>query len=356
MQKLIREFGSEFDLASNGEYIGSDINQAFFNNAVLLRSGRDGLRAIAKKYNGLYNRLVLPALCCESMVSPFQSNGYDVVCFKLNNDLTGNAEDVLAKLQPNDVFLYMNYFGIQSFSDETLELIRACFADLIMIEDKTHDFFSSKCNGFVPNFTVCSIRKWLAIPDGGLLFSEDEQVKFEKENNTFFADIRTEGLKNKSEYLKFGNPQLKELFRSQLDNANDYMDNDYTVAVQSQESQEILREVNFNKIVQVRRGNIRALFEQLKNIAGIKHLQSFSSDNCVLYYPILVDNRIEIQKKLAENNIYCPVIWPLPPLFVGICEVSDYISEHILAIPCDQRYRSSDMEYISTSLKKILGA
>ncbi|MNI24204.1 hypothetical protein D3C73_778160 [compost metagenome] len=67
-----------------------------------------------------------------------------------------------------------------------------------------------------------------------------------------------------------------------------------------------------------------------------------------------MENRDAIQRDLADKTIYCPVIWPLPKRALGICEVSDYISKNMLALPCDQRYRKSDIEHICNVLGQLL--
>ncbi len=355
MLGLMREIGSEFDLDSNNDYIDSGINQSFFKGAELFRSGRDALKAIAIKYKDSYKRIVLSALCCESMVTPFQANGYEVSYLKMNPNFTTNIGDVLSKLQSTDVFLYMNYFGIQSLSDEKLQLIRDRFPSVILIEDKTHDILSIKCNEFIPDFIVCSIRKWLAIPEGGILYSQADQEVFPKALDTFFEDVRSEAFKNKSDYLKSGDARLKELFRRQLVEANSYLDNDAAVVEMSSRSYKLLRNICFKDIVRVRRINTHILSQQLKDVAGIKQLCFFEPNKVSLYYPILVGDRDKLQKALAEKNIYCPVIWQLPKHAKGVCEVSDYVANHMLALPCDQRYGVSDMQHVSSALKSILG-
>lgn len=67
-----------------------------------------------------------------------------------------------------------------------------------------------------------------------------------------------------------------------------------------------------------------------------------------------MNERDEIKNKLAKQGIYCPVIWPLPRQAIGVCEVSEYTSKHMLAIPCDHRYRATDIEYICDILSGIL--
>jgi len=356
MQDIMREIGSEYDLESNNNYIELDINQSFFKKAELFRSGRDALKAIAFRYKSLYNRIVLPALCCESMVTPFIRNGYDVVFFKLNPDISANAEDILSRLQHKDIFLYMNYFGVQSLSDEVLQQIKKIFPKTIMIEDKTHDILSPRCNEFIPDYMVCSIRKWLAISDGGVLYTQGDTGYICKEYDPFFSDIRTNALRNKSDYLKSQNMNLKDLFRSQFEEANEYLDKDKSIVGMSSKSYELLKRINFSKIAEVRFENIRILCQELKDIDQIKKIHSINANKIALYYPIIVDSRNDVQQELANNGIYCPVIWPLPKKAVGICEVSDYISSNMLALPCDQRYVAIDMVHISTILKRIFGA
>ena len=63
--------------------------------------------------------------------------------------------------------------------------------------------------------------------------------------------------------------------------------------------------------------------------------------------PLLVDNRDDVQKKLAENGLYAPVLWPLCDEAKAICENSNYVSEHMLALPIDQRYDWDDIEDIA---------
>lgn len=347
------EIGSEFDFDSNNEFI--DINEptSFLKDAEFYRSGRDALKAIATNYKGNYKRILLPALCCESMVVPFQTNGYEILYYKLNFNLTANVDDVLSKLQSTSLFLYMNYFGIQSFSEEDLQLIKQSFNSVIMIEDRTHDVLFLRQTCFVPDFTVCSIRKWLALPDGGLLYSKNDKLDESAENDVYFSDVRKKALKNKSEYLESGKPHLKELFRQQLSDANTYLDNDKAVVSMSEESLEILRYINFKKISEIRRENVKVLHQALINIKTVKLIIESSIEEPMLYYPVIFNDRDRTQRVLAEKGIFCPVIWPLPQGAKGLCKVADYISTNMLALPCDHRYGSSDIEHIIKMLIKV---
>jgi dTDP-4-amino-4,6-dideoxygalactose transaminase len=352
---MIREYGSEFDLDSNNEYYIIEKKEFIFKDAELFRSGRDALRAVAQKHRNKCKRVVLPALCCESMVQPFQFYKYNVLFYKLNSEMSASIDDILHKLRQHDIFIYMNYFGIQSIKDEILQSIRENFPKLIMIEDKTHDILSINSNEFIPNYTVCSIRKWLAIPDGGLLYSNKMENKFVKKMDDRFADIRQAAIANKSEYLKYGDNNIKELFRDQFHIANMLLNLSTDIVGISSNSYEILKEINFSKMAHRRENNYDLLMKKLTEFPYINSILSNTTRKANIYFPILVENRDYVQSELAQNNIYCPVIWPLPHKAVKVCKTCDYISSHIIALPCDQRYDECDMLYIIETLKSILG-
>ena len=74
-----------------------------------------------------------------------------------------------------------------------------------------------------------------------------------------------------------------------------------------------------------------------------------------LYCPIYIDGnkRDEIRKYMRQKNILLPVIWPKPQnIMERICTDVQWIFDHILAIPCDQRYSSEDMESIVLGIKE----
>ena len=69
------------------------------------RSGGVALKAFARL--GGRTKVLLPALCCESMVLPFEQNGYTVEFYKLCEDLRADEDDVISKLELGCVLLYM---------------------------------------------------------------------------------------------------------------------------------------------------------------------------------------------------------------------------------------------------------
>ena len=70
--------------------------------------------------------------------------------------------------------------------------------------------------------------------------------------------------------------------------------------------------------------------------------------------PILVDNRDEVQKRLAQKGVYAPVLWPIADDARAICPVSAKMADMMLSLPIDQRYNYDDIEDIASIVLDIL--
>ena len=350
------EFGSEFDWDSNLPF---EVHKGkeYFDICGLqkYRSGRDALRAVAKLYQNRTKTVLIPALCCESMVSPFLMNGYKVVFYKMNPDYTANVDDIEIKLQPNCLFLYMPYFGIKPIHTSFLKNWKETFG-VICLEDRTHNVLCKKSDrAFIADVTIASIRKWLALPDGGFLWGNEN---FSKDIlwEANFANIRTNAMEKKSLYLLEGGEEIKNSYRNMLQFASELLDEKSNACVISPQSERILNQIDFEKLLLHRQTNVKVL-KSLLNPAVMQGKIAYITqkpEESALYFPILVKNRDMLQKKLAEQKIYCPVIWPIPQEAQGVCEVAEYTAKHMLALPCDHRYGVKDMQHIANTLNGLL--
>ena len=70
--------------------------------------------------------------------------------------------------------------------------------------------------------------------------------------------------------------------------------------------------------------------------------------------PILVENRDEIQKKLAASGVYAPVLWPISDEARKACTISALMADKMLSIPIDQRYSWDDIEDIAKIIITIV--
>ena len=123
----------------------------------------------------------------------------------------------------------------------------------------------------------------------------------------------------------------------------------------SAEYEALLRCIDFTALLAKRRANIARLIERLAALDGTRlRFLSEHPEESTLYFPVYLENRGDIQRAMAQRGVYCPVIWPEPEAARGACEVSKYVTEHMLALPCDQRYTPEDMDFIADTLIEAL--
>ena len=349
------EFGSEFDWEANYPFQTDKNNKYFdFYNMQAYRSGRDALKAIAYSYKAQTKTVLLPALCCESMVSPFLMNGYKPVFYKMNADYTVNVKDIENKIERDCLILYMSYFGVMPISVSQLMEWKKAFSP-VFIEDRTHNILHKKEDSFIPDITMASIRKWFALPDGGILFA-DKIFEAKPNSGLEFADLRLQAMKKKSKYLLEGGEDLKDEYRRLLTTASESLDKNIEHYEISSFSKNLLSNINFEKILLQRQKNIRVLKSFLDIMVQQERISYITDEpeKSALYFPFLVKNRDALQEKLAREKIYCPVIWPVPQEAQGVCEIADYTAKHMIALPCDQRYDEKDMRYIGSTIMKLV--
>ena len=346
------EYGSEFDRRSN-DALMSDEGQNFVQDDwQLYRSGRDAMKAAARIIGG--RRVLLPALCCESMILPFSANGYDVGFYRMNTDLTGDEEDVRAKLTDGTVLLYMRYFGIRPFTDEFLLSLRESGRGIILVEDRTHDVIIPRGEeGFTPDAVLASLRKWAALPEGGMLRTEMGSCAAGADAR--FGDARRTAMEMKVRYLETWEPELKKEFLDMLHGAERLLDESGEPCGMSAEYEALLRRIDFVVLLEKRRANVARLKERLAALDGTElRFLSAQPEESTLYFPVYIEKRGDVQRAMAQRGVYCPVIWPEPEVARGVCEVSRYVTGHMLALPCDQRYTPEDMDFIADTLIEAL--
>lgn len=346
------EYGSVFETSSNAPFLRE--NTGFVRDDWrLYRSGRDAMKALARIAGR--KRVLLPALCCESMIVPFALNGYEAVFYRLRADLRGDEDDVLSKLTDGALLLYMPYFGVRPFTDGFLQSLRDSGRDLLLAEDRTHDILVPRDGeGFVPDATLASLRKWASLPEGGMLQTGLEVCG--EHTDSVFGDCNRAAMEKKDRYLQSWEAELKTEFLAEIARAETLLDADAAPTAMSQAYRAVLTGLDFEAVYQKRLKNVRRLAERLEPLHAKGRLRFLTEqpENSTLYFPIFLEERGAVQKAMAAHGVYCPVIWPEPAAAAGVCGAACFAVDHMLAIPCDQRYDEKDMDFIADSLIEIL--
>ncbi len=349
-----KEIGSEFYF-ENSSFMRKCSGVS--DHRVYLLSGRTALDYIIrdiKAERGGFGSIYAPSYCCKSMLDPFIQNGVNIYFYKVSCGPNGFQFDYDYN-NHCDAVLLIDYFGYESLLVASVAKLEkeAC---KIIIYDSTH-----KINGndhVMQNamYSFCSFRKWF--------FSNIADVW---KSGKFIADkpagrnYKYETIRNKAAWLKrdYMNGVIddKRIYLSLFSKAEKLLDHDYFGYTVGLEEIERLVHMDIEKMVKKRIENARRLTKGLKTfnydwlIAPIREVKESDSP---LFVPILIERDLRdiVRNRFIDQNIYCPVHWPLSELHNIDDSWKDiYYSE--LSLICDQRYSLSDMDNILEKLNKI---
>lgn len=345
---MVKEYGYEYDAVLHEDIwraTRGEVTHQKLWGALCLRSGRDALKAIAREYAPCV--ALLPALACDSMVRPFELYGHRVRYYKLNADYSIDLNSLNAGLEKT-IFLYADYFGKPAVRNEELERLRKQ-GNFIFVEDRTHNLIWERAYSFRPDYIIASLRKWLPVPDGGLLWGE---ITKPLGNDTSFSATRLQAQCMRHAFLDGGDERLKTEYRKIFSTVSDRMDEDEPGAM-SAYSYALAQSADWDRIRTVRKENSKALISVLSASPFIRFIQN-DPGRSDLYVPFTVPNRDEVQRRLSAEGIFNTVIWPLPDAQKKADRVAEHTAETMLAAPCDQRYTTADMETIGKEIVRVV--
>ena len=326
-----KEIGSEFYNIP----IQDKDNLVFSGDTKWFVSGRAALDFIIKdiKKKKIVKTALLPSWCCESMIKPFINNNIVVDFYSVIYD-----EELKVEINKEaDILLRIDYFGykqqIPSFEG-------------IIIDDITHSIFrNDRINS---NYVFGSLRKWAGFKTGGFAYCKDS-FKYEadlKDCSKYYY-LRKKAMNEKLQYI---NSKIKDKqFLSIYSEAEEMLDNLYECAGSNDDILSA-KHLDIEYIKNKRKENAKKLLYDLKQYAIFKDI---NDEDCPLFVPILIEDRDGLRKYLIDNNIYCPIHWPISKLH-SLSEKEKYIYDHELSIVCDQRYDIEDMNKICKYINKYM--
>ena len=186
--------------------------------------------------------------------------------------------------------------------------------------------------------TIYSCRKFFGVPDGAYLSTDTilkKELEVDKSMNRMKHILgRFEG--QASEYFK------------------DFQENDESLEKlllrkMSYLTKNILGAIDYDKVMESRNDNFNYLYDRLNssNILNIKKTEG------AFAYPYYNKNGLELRKKLIEQKIYVPILWPNVLRDNDEKSIEYDYSANILPLPCDQRYGKNDMDYLVKSIEMI---
>jgi hypothetical protein len=329
--------GGMFGLGRNGFY--NDLPPFLKGKSLLLANARSGIALLERKLAP--SQIWFPSYLCDVMlraVTPRKENRTQIRFYGINYELEISSLEWVKEVQEGDLVVFIDYFG---FPYDKRYVIEAKRKGAWVLEDASQALLSVHI-GEDSDFVLYSPRKWIGVPDGGILVINDEdmssllEVELEKPPAEWWLDAFSAAVLRREFDLFGGNRQWFQLFR-QAD-----VDAPIGAFAMSELSQMLLRYgFDYSSIAQKRIENYRALD---KILGDYLVFPSLPEGVVPLGFPIRVKNRDHVRQKLFGHNIYPPVHWPIPNVVPEEFIESHQLAEDIMTLVCDQRYDPDDMK------------
>jgi hypothetical protein len=293
-----------------------------------LNTGRNALVYLVKSKK--IKKIYLPYFLCDSVSNVLDNYSIDYEYYHIDKKFLPLFDK---KLNDSEYLYVVNYYG--QVCDIIIKNLKEIFCNIII--DNTQSFFQKPIEGID---TIYSCRKYFGVPDGAYLFTDDDILTQElEEDKSKERMIHILGRYEGQAYDYYKNfrksdESLKELPLKRMSNL----------------TKNILGAIDYERVIELRNQNFRYLYDRLKatNILGIR------IPNGAFAYPYYIKNGIEIRKKLAEKKIYIPTLWPSVLIKYDEKSVECDYAANILPLPCDQRYKVDDMKHIVEMINKLM--
>jgi hypothetical protein len=278
-----------------------------------------------------YRKLYIPYYLCGCIKEILMGYNIDYESYHINEQF----QPILNKtMQTDECLFFVNYFG--QFTNDELLLFKEKYKNIFI--DNTQSFFQKPVKGID---TAYSCRKYFGVSDGAYL-STDLPEKDIYENLPF------DTVQNKMLYT-MGRFETSAIEYYPVFIENEKIKRGQPIQRMSRFIQNTLKGIDYHRIIHVRDEN----FNYLKNYLNEKNKVRIKNNAGLFFYPLLVENGNLIKKKLIENKIYVPTLWPNVFDDTTKDSIEYYYTNNIVFLPLDQRYNIADMKYMINILKNI---
>jgi dTDP-4-amino-4,6-dideoxygalactose transaminase len=306
---------------------------------ILLANASSGLALLVERLRP--SQVWLPSYLCGSLLQAVGKARTTVRFYGVESDLTSEPSG-LDEVGDNDMVVVIDYFG---FPNALLTTLGGLAHRAWIVEDASHALLTGTV-GLHADFVLFSPRKFLGVPDGGILVSKEpagwEDVVLNAPPARWWLTALAATARRGEFDRRGGSREWFDLFRES--EANQPIG-----AYRMSELSEMILTHSFDyaEIGLKRRENYRHLAESLGRIALFPELEE---GVVPLGFPIRVGERDAVRRRLFDQDIYPPVHWSLSGIIPERFAESHLLSAEILTLPCDQRYGRQDMERMARAV------
>lgn len=312
---------------------------------LLFVNGQSGLSVLIENLSP--RSVWLPSyLCVDALYEPVRRSRSAARFYGVSYELTIPSLEWLDDVQPGDLVVLIDYFGFPCD--------RACM-DLAktrgawVLEDACQALLSQPGESRA-HFTLFSPRKYVGVPDGGVLRVECDRdlsgVALASPPAEWWLTSLAAYVLRREFDVHGGESPWFALFQKTEEDApmGAYAMSELTRTL-------LARCFDYDDIARRRRTNFEVLLETLGHLAIFRDLPS---GVVPLGFPIRVTSRDRLREALFRHRVYPPVHWPLRDAVPAQFEESHRLVRDIMMLPCDQRYEPADMYRVAQLVEEGL--
>ena len=292
--------------------------------AIALNCGRNCLAYLIKAKN--IKKIKVPYFMCDSVFEVCKKYGAEISFYHINENFL--PEDI--ELADGEWLYLINYYG--QLDVRYIEKLKYGFGRIIIYNAQS--YFEMPLSGVD---TLYTCRKFFGVADGAFLYTdkllEEDLQRDESFERMHFLLGRFE--RTASEFYS-ENVANNRLFSSE------------PVKKMSKLTNNLLHAIDYEFVKNRRTCNFRLCHEKLGKINQLK-LREIEG---AFAYPLLVENGAEIRRKLQQQKMYVPTLWPNVLNETEKTSLEYKFAENILPLPVDQRYSEDDINELITFVKK----
>lgn len=304
-----------------GGYFGLEqlIKNEYYKDLIALNTGRNALLYLlkAKKARKLY----IPFYLCNSVSDMLKKYEYAFEYYHIDVDFNPIFDK---ELKEGECLYVVNYYG--QLTNEKVRNLKNKYKSIIL--DNTQAFFQKPIDGID---TIYSCRKFFGVPDGAYLSTE----------SLLEEELDTDVSKNRMAHV------LGRFEGKASDYYNSFKENDKSFKMKplkymSKLTRNILGAIDYERVKKIRDENYAYLESKFKRRNRLKLI----TPEGAFAYPLYTEDGLMVRRKLIENKIYVPTLWPNVLESNPKDSVEYQYASNILPLPCDQRYAIKDMERV----------
>ena len=298
------------------------------DGAIALNCGRNCLAYLIKARN--IKKLKIPYFICDCVSDISQKYGAAIYFYHIDE----HFKPVDIKLDDDEWLYVMNYYG--QLTHEYLVELKQKYNRVII--DNAQAYFDMP---FENTDTLYTCRKFFGVADGAFLYTDTELNE----------ELPTDESYERMHFVLGRYERAASEFYAESSANNDFFDNE-PIKRMSKLTNNLLHAIDYEYVKDRRNENFKLYHDNLKDINQL----DLREVEGAFAYPLLIEHGAEIRKKLQQQKIYIPTLWPNVVNDMDMDSLECRLAENILPLPVDQRYGIDDIEYTVSIITDAIAA